>query len=315
MSQGPAPLLPASASDLSRIADTLRDCLSYEIEKCPDASYFVGSSTESNEAFVEFLQRGLKIATDEKQLQDTVFSALHSHPSVEIMEESKKKESSESNMRESREEKIERMAAEQEHRNFVHGIKERILSKVPFMAPLVDPIFNHFVPVAERDTKNLLDLYAEKFIADACLGSTKMKEAAPGLFIKTSSRPDIVALIRNVKDILFAQIKNDDRYSNEDAVEQQICYLMLLLYWWRVICNRNVESVCGFTICGPRCRSNIVRKRKWFNLIGEQDEKMYHISFIEVSVPSLLGQLNTAKIWQKVYNVSDQTGLVSFLHV
>lgn len=84
MSEGSALVEPVSASGLTGIACNLQDCFNYEIDDCPDTAYFVGSSTESNEAVVAFLQTGLESATNGKQLQETVFSVLSSQPKGDV---------------------------------------------------------------------------------------------------------------------------------------------------------------------------------------------------------------------------------------
>ena len=302
---------------MSAIAGILRDSLLYDQED-GGVEYFVGNSdeeaSENQKAFALILQGALDSAKDEKQLQDAVFSSLATHSSIEIMQESKKQHSGRSSRKETSKQKKKKRAEAKKFLDFVDEAKRHIHNNAPLLTHLTNPILDKLMHFAERDTKNLLDLYADKYIPTVCQLSTKMKEAEPGLFVKISSRPDIVAMIKGLMDMFFAEIKNDDNYSNNDAVEQEISYLMLLLYWWRVVCGRDVEKVCGFTICGPRCKSNSVRKRKWFDLLSPDEEKMYHISLIEVSLPAKLGQLNTAKIWQERYNVSDPTGLVSVLH-
>jgi len=119
-------------------------------------------------------------------------------------------------------------------------------------------VLDNFVKEADdRDAKSVLDLYAAKYLQGICDKSTTMKEAEPGLFLLLTSRPDIVALIRHARDLVIAEIKNREDYSSESAIDQEVCHLIVLLYWWRVLCGKNIEKVRGFTICRPECRSNV----------------------------------------------------------
>ena len=310
MANQPTPLRAYSASDFSAIEGTLRDSLCYYREKV-DLEHFQLSESEleceKKNNFAVFLKTAMTEARDEKQLQDSVFTLLHDHhDSVYIMEDSMRNQFERRNPKETKKEKLRRKAAAEKKNNFLQGIKTSIVDKLPLLESLADKFVDTFEEVAERHTKTILDLYAKEI---ECLSTidTKMKEAEHGIFIKTSSRPDIVAMIKNKKDILFAEIKNAKNYSNKDAISQEICYLMLLLYWWRVVCARDIEKVRGFTVCGPRCSSNIERKR---GLWGEQ-QKYYHVSLIEMSIPKELGELNTATIWEGRFSIKDSTGIVS----
>lgn len=324
----PTPSIAVSASNFAAIGDILLDGMSYFTED-EDVDYFIGESSESqtNSAttesqatapttnnnrdaeggFVTTIQIGLEKAANEKQLQDAVFSALSSHPHIDILPQSKKKSHTEK--KESDDEKRKRKAREKKFRTFIGDAKEYVRENAPFFQSATDPILDALMEVAEHDTKVLLDLYAKTFLSGE-LFPDKMKDVEAGLLRKISSRPDIVALLAESLKIFFGEIKNADIYDDEDAVKQECCYLMLLLYWWRVVCARRVDKVYGFTLCGPRCRSNKTKKRAWYNLIG-REEKLYHISLIELAAPKSLGDLCTAKIWAQRYKVSDRTGLVS----
>ena len=76
---------------------------------------------------------------------------------------------------------------------------------------------------------------------DSKVYSRQMKAAQHGLFVKATSGPDLGVLISTARDengnvtdtdISLGEIKNDDSYCTKDALEQEVCYLMLLKYWW-----------------------------------------------------------------------------------
>lgn len=308
-SEGPVPLRPVSASSLSGIAGKLRDRFNYRrVLEVP--TEFVGSSRarEGKDAFVLVLQAGLTSARNEKELQDAMFSVLANHANIDILEESKRKYASSSHRKQTEEEKRKNQQREIEWRERISRMKgtvQRLTGLSIEDGSAMDGVLEKLIPVAEKDTKNLLHLYASKYHA---LGGKveKMKEPEPELFIKTSSRPAIIGMIKTPKGMLFAEVKNDMGFSKEDAIEQEISHLLLLLYWWIVVCGRSVEKVYGFTLCGPRCRTSAMGKR----LFGvENAEKQYHVSLIELSVPTRLEQLNTASIWESQYPLTDPTGL------
>jgi len=107
-------------------------------------------------------------------------------------------------------EKLRRKAAAEKKNNFLQGIKTSIVDKLPLLEGLADKFVDTFEEVAERHTKTILDLYAKEI---ECLSTidTKMKEAEHGIFIKTSSRPDIVAMIKNKKDLRKLKMRKTTR--------------------------------------------------------------------------------------------------------
>ena len=307
-SRGPIPLRPISVGDRSGLAGKWRDHFNHSKNELNSPDKFVGSSPveagdrkEELEKFVSVLRPGLELAEDEKELQDAVFSALAGHNNIEILEESKMQEPSSGGRTEEEKQKSEK----KKWLGWVTKMKKGITAFLGRESP------ENLISVAEKDTKTILHLYTSKYIKT--LGDMgKMKEAEPGLFIKTSSRPEIVGMIKTQNDMLFAEVKNDKEFSKSDAMEQEICYLILLIYWWRVVCGLSVEKVYGFTICGPRCSTSVVGKR----LYGKKHaEKQYHISLIELSIPKKLGQLNTASIWEGQFPLTDPAGLVSMPYV
>jgi hypothetical protein len=174
------------------------------------------------------------------------------------------------------------------------------------------------VAYAEKDTKSLLELYATKYLPEGLVddrAQQRMKVAEPGLFVKASSRPDVAALISTARDetgvvtdsdISFWEIKNDDGYMARNAIDQGVCYLMLLQYWWKVFCGREVDEVYGFTVCGPKCRDTKGHKR---NLFGNVTNSNYVICLIKLSAPLTLGGINKATILEKWCNLGDDEGV------
>jgi hypothetical protein len=81
--------------------------------------------------------------------------------------------------------------------------------------------------------------------------------------------------------------------------------LMLLQYWWKVFCGREVDEVYGFTVCGPKCRDTKGHKR---NLFGSVTNARYVICLIKLSAPLTLGGMNVATILEKRCDLGDDEG-------
>jgi hypothetical protein len=80
---------------------------------------------------------------------------------------------------------------------------------------------------------------------------------------------------------------------------------MLLQYWWKVFCGREVDEVYGFTVCGPKCNDTKGHKR---NLFGSVTNAKYVICLIKLSAPLTLGGMNVATILEKRCDLGDDEG-------
>jgi hypothetical protein len=169
-----------------------------------------------------------------------------------------------------------------------------------------------------KDTKGLLQLYAEKYFLKNLVSEKaklKMADAEPGLFIIASSLPDVAALIATAKDeenqatdmdISIGEIKNSTNFSTDDAINQTACYLMLLMYWWwRAWFGREMEDVYGFAVCGPLCKDTKGTTGKR-NFGGQRTvhSAQYSISIAKLSTPATLGKMNAVTVLSNSYYMS-----------
>jgi RIO1 family len=280
-----APLRPVSASNHSHIVECLKDHFAFDRKVTENEADFLLDDNEAPQDFVKNVMTVLKSSSTEGDLQDGIFHAMRKLQNISVPEESRK---------EPKPKRFEYLR--NIFRNIARGDR---------------------VAYAEKDTKSLLELYATKYLPEGLVdgrAQQRMKVAEPGLFVKASSRPDVGALISTARDetgvvtdsdISFGEIKNDDGCTARNAIDQEVCYLMLLLYWWKVFCGREVDEVFGFTVCGPKCRDTKGLKR---NLFGSVTNARYVICLIKLSAPLTLGGMNVATILEKRCDLGDDDG-------
>jgi hypothetical protein len=240
---------------------------------------------EAPEIFVKNVMAAMKRSSTEGELQDGIIHAMRKLENISVPEESRK------------EPKPKRF----EHLRLIFSNIDR----------------GDRVAYAEKDTMSLLELYATKYLPEGLVddrAQQRMKVAEPGLFVKASSRPDVAVLISTARDdtgvitdsdISFGEIKNDDGYTTCNAIDQEVCYLMLLQYWWKVFCGRQVDEVYGFIVCGPKCSDTKGHKH---NLFGSVTDARYVVCLIELSAPLTLGGMNVATILEKRCDLGDDKG-------
>jgi hypothetical protein len=171
----------------------------------------------------------------------------------------------------------------------------------------------------EKNIKSLLEIYLKHLqnngfdLGDTNMVTKRMKNAQPGLVVTTTSRPDFAFLLsaedsidgKIDMDITFGEIKNHDKYWTQDAVNQEILYLMALQYWWKVICAREVDDVYGFTICGQGCKDMKPSKRTHY---GNRTSPHYMIAIIKLSASKKLGHCKVATVLQKCCSITEPDG-------
>mmetsp|Transcript_17068 Transcript_17068/g.25841 ORF Transcript_17068/g.25841 Transcript_17068/m.25841 type:complete len:485 (-) Transcript_17068:57-1511(-) len=119
-----------------------------------------------------------------------------------------------------------------------------------------------------------------------------MNRTMRGLPITTTSRPDLVPLIkRNLNErwragqpipleIVFGEFKNGPNYTSANCMAQDIGYLQGLLYYLRIEFGLKVNSVYGFCVSGRRC----------------SDQTAYTISLVRLCAPESLGEVMNVEV-------------------
>mmetsp|Transcript_8001 Transcript_8001/g.17841 ORF Transcript_8001/g.17841 Transcript_8001/m.17841 type:complete len:619 (-) Transcript_8001:251-2107(-) len=289
-----APVKGLSADNNSAVAKVLSEQLRFTQVEALDETQFglteAAASNNNEQQFVHLVQTALTQSRNEAQLQNSILNAMSKFlPDITVPDECK-----------------------------------RVGSMYAFLQQFIGAIPENWFEFRERNTRNMLDLIWKKYIYQpAWLDSTVPKfragSGAQGLFGKTTSRPDCVAVIASARDpsngnvtendIMFAEIKNDEKYHGEDALNQEVCYLMLLLYWYKSVLGLDVKKVRGFFVCGPRCQHTKGRKRE---RQGEENYRnnRYEVGLIELHAVESVGALHVAKTFTKIYPCENTTGLL-----
>ena len=119
-----------------------------------------------------------------------------------------------------------------------------------------------------------------------------------GLPVTSKSRPDFAFWNTKNQVLVLGEGKNNSTYDPKDAYRQCVSYLIANLYYCVVLKQKPVETVYGFTICGPLCKD--VAKNGTFR-----------VDLISLSLPNIIG----GKLQMRLCSSNSIDDLATFLNI
>lgn len=153
----------------------------------------------------------------------------------------------------------------------------------------------------EQNLKNLFKAFSEEL----SVPYEQMSDREQGLLVTTTSRPDL-SVLRKLTDSLievkFGELKQGS-CTVEKSTRQGLLCLHSLLYFYRVKLGVPVDTVYGFTICGPKCTD-----------LNNQ----YSVGLLKMTAPRKLGDLFSGQKYIQKFDVDgknkDSRGLQLLVH-
>ena len=149
----------------------------------------------------------------------------------------------------------------------------------------------------EKNLKKLFESFGHSFGEKLSVADKEQ-----GFLITTTSSPDLCVqrtTAESLTEVKLGELKQGATYTRGSATRQGLRYLHALLYFYRVKLGIPVDSVYGFTVCGPKC-SDL------------QDE--YSVGLLKLSAPQWLGDVFSGVKYISTYGIENMDGVKLLIH-